>query len=682
MFSYPGAKKRNKQKKKPQQAQPQQAQSQHQAQQYHYVHNQNAPSHHVPSLSDLRVWFDYHDRDRNGQLDREEVVAALMTTNPFTSESPASVRDTVYNVWPAFDLDGSGYIEKHEFVSPGGLGDTLRSLNQRASAQAHAPPAFAPQQPTALPAYAPQQPASPYAPHVAQNAPQSSNPHVYVPQVYVPQQQQEQRPPQPTTETMQVSIPNGMQPGQQLRVRGTSGQEKVTTIPPYNQWRSVPGAAPFFLFNMEVANTAPVMATATPVIVPGSIVGQQQGNPSPYAPHVNSTPTCPHNAASSSSGYNYKPNVALSSNSYDNTSDMTQTKRKPFRSYDNFSSHSYIPPPLGMLSVPHSPSHVNFTIPPSGRRKALLIGINYKGTRAELKGCVNDAKNMKQLLISQGFPSDSSHMVVLVDERNSHNKNYLPTHNNILKAFQWLIDGLSEGDVAFFHFSGHGAQTPDKTGHEADGFNETILPLDFQKHGQITDDTIFGSIVYPLPSGVRMTAIMDCCHSGTGLDLPFEFKLDRYGSKASGQGRWVTETNPAHSQADVLLFSGCEDSQTSADTFDKYQAGGAMTQSFIKAYQQNPRQTYPQLLQNIHTHLKRRGFSQRPQLTTSQRFDAGQRVFSFVDGIEPNRNAQVGRMKNKHVKAGKNKQKKKLMDELFANSAAVAAGAILAEMLF
>jgi hypothetical protein len=34
-----------------------------------------------------------------------------------------------------------------------------------------------------------------------------------------------------------------------------------------------------------------------------------------------------------------------------------------------------------------------------------------------------------------------------------------------------------------------------------------------------------------------------------------------------------------------LLFLGCEDSQTSADAYDQYQAGGAMTQSFIKAYQ-------------------------------------------------------------------------------------------------
>lgn len=34
----------------------------------------------------------------------------------------------------------------------------------------------------------------------------------------------------------------------------------------------------------------------------------------------------------------------------------------------------------------------------SGRRKALLIGINYYGTSNELRGCINDVHNMRQFL--------------------------------------------------------------------------------------------------------------------------------------------------------------------------------------------------------------------------------------------------------------------------------------------
>jgi hypothetical protein len=40
----------------------------------------------------------------------------------------------------------------------------------------------------------------------------------------------------------------------------------------------------------------------------------------------------------------------------------------------------------------------------------------------------------------------------------------------------------------------------------------------------ISDDELFELIVRPLPSGCRLTAIFDCCHSGSALDLPFMVK--------------------------------------------------------------------------------------------------------------------------------------------------------------
>ena len=60
-----------------------------------------------------------------------------------------------------------------------------------------------------------------------------------------------------------------------------------------------------------------------------------------------------------------------------------------------------------------------------------------------------------------------------------------------------------------------------------DGYDETLCPLDFETQGMIVDDEINAAIVKPLPRGVRLHAIIDACHSGTVLDLPFLCRMNR-----------------------------------------------------------------------------------------------------------------------------------------------------------
>ena len=59
-----------------------------------------------------------------------------------------------------------------------------------------------------------------------------------------------------------------------------------------------------------------------------------------------------------------------------------------------------------------------------------------------------------------------------------------------------------------------------------DGYDETLVPLDYASAGQIRDDDIFKTLIGPLAKGVTLTSVMDCCHSGTVLDLPFVFLAD------------------------------------------------------------------------------------------------------------------------------------------------------------
>lgn len=156
-----------------------------------------------------------------------------------------------------------------------------------------------------------------------------------------------------------------------------------------------------------------------------------------------------------------------------------------------------------------------------GVKRAVLIGINYVGQNGELSGCHNDVHNIKKYLQKcQGF--ERNNMTVLMDD----GKHKEPTYDNIIRAFEWIVRESQPGDTVWIHYSGHGGRVEDTDGDEDDGYDETLIPVDFQRAGQIKDDYLLKYLVKPMKQGVLVTCLMDCCHSGTVLDLPYRFVAD------------------------------------------------------------------------------------------------------------------------------------------------------------
>jgi hypothetical protein len=156
-----------------------------------------------------------------------------------------------------------------------------------------------------------------------------------------------------------------------------------------------------------------------------------------------------------------------------------------------------------------------------GVKRAVLIGINYIGQNGELSGCHNDVLNMKEYIMNiHGFEEEN--ITILIDD-GIHKD---PTRNNILAAYKQLVADSKPGDVAYCHYSGHGGKLRDDNNDEEDGYDETLVPLDFKNAGQIRDDDLLDTLVVRMPKGVFVTAVMDCCHSGTVFDLPYNFKAD------------------------------------------------------------------------------------------------------------------------------------------------------------
>lgn len=255
-----------------------------------------------------------------------------------------------------------------------------------------------------------------------------------------------------------------------------------------------------------------------------------------------------------------------------------------------------------------------------GDVRALLIGINYYGSSAELSGCVNDVRQELATFQKTKFPVDE--MAILVDESDFPNVTDTPTRENIIKYMAWLVKGAQAGDVLFMHYSGHGTQT--KSVDQYEEYDQVICPVDYAKAGCIVDNDIFKILAEGLPAGVRLTVLFDCCHSGSMLDLPYTF-VGSSGISSSGTYHMQQIRQNNFSAGDVLMISGCTDTQTSADVGNTATlgngtsgAGGAATQCLTYILLNTQDLSYTETMVKTREMLTKKKFEQVPQLSSSK----------------------------------------------------------------
>jgi metacaspase-1 len=262
-------------------------------------------------------------------------------------------------------------------------------------------------------------------------------------------------------------------------------------------------------------------------------------------------------------------------------------------------------------------------------KKALLIGINrYQIPGSDLRGCVNDVKNLAAALVEfYGFAK--ADIETLTD--------VAATKKAMQAGIRKLVKEGRKGDVLLLHYSGHGSNVPDKNGDEADRRDEILCPTDLDWKDPLLDDWMRKTLD-SARAGVSLNVIMDCCHSGTNtraIHPPDAPRIERYlpnpwdimavESRRKLRGRVegrLRRTVHGKRGPDVVtvalpetLITGCRDTQTSADASIAGSYNGALTYSLVAAIREaRGKLTCRELHERTVAWLGKEGFDQVPQL--------------------------------------------------------------------
>lgn len=220
----------------------------------------------------------------------------------------------------------------------------------------------------------------------------------------------------------------------------------------------------------------------------------------------------------------------------------------------------------------------------SQTKYALLIGIsNYGNDREDpykwtnING-TNDVILLEPLLEKQEFRTTT-----LIDSK--------ATYSAIIKEINKLTLKCKKGDYVYIHFSCHGQPFEDQNGDEADGWDESIVPVDagmiyekgvYEGEKHITDDDLL-VMMNKIRSKVGNTGViyvvLDACHAGTsfrgdeedvvrGTNYGFSVEGKRYRpTRIEKKNHYQMKSTPGY--APIIYLEACRPYQKNVEIVEK-----------------------------------------------------------------------------------------------------------------
>lgn len=147
--------------------------------------------------------------------------------------------------------------------------------------------------------------------------------------------------------------------------------------------------------------------------------------------------------------------------------------------------------------------------------KALLLSVGISSFQLPpveipyLKGPQEDARQFLTTFLSilqgMGFTQQTKLLI-----------NEAATRPQIWEGLDWLLKNVDKNTDVFFFYSGHGTQLPDQNGDEKSGFDQALVPYDYDGTAAMVllDDDLY-KIYSQIASKARnFVLLMDACYSG------------------------------------------------------------------------------------------------------------------------------------------------------------------------
>jgi len=244
---------------------------------------------------------------------------------------------------------------------------------------------------------------------------------------------------------------------------------------------------------------------------------------------------------------------------------------------------------------------------------------------------MNDVALVRKFLRDQGF--DKTNIDSLYNEK--------ATSDNLTLALDKSISKLKEGDIFYFHFSGHGQQVADLPASknpktklfrvdEQDGYDEALVlynaPVVCDNTYEMTDHFIDDQVHFytqkireKIGTKGQVIVVLDACHSGTATRGAEELTVR--GSKElcqpkNYQPKSMNQDNTLGFDADLdlsnngkvanmIAFFGCKADQVNREIKDDKGVGyGSLTYFFTKAvYELKDQASYQNLFSRINEQM-------------------------------------------------------------------------------